>query len=655
MASTVGKDEDANIDFIFDYYNNLYKSDHPLNLENENHVPNMMKKFHTFQKQGHFCDVTINIGGRSFHAHKMVLAAASPYFEAMFLGVFVESSKSTVDIDGDGQAFEKLLEYAYTGALHLNEFTIVGALKLACYMQFEEIITQCKPKLHGYLNDGKILCEDALTLAMLASSYGKPVERLMGGAIRTMALKFGKFMKTETFVEDMCAEVFTQLLLEPMLALSAKEEEVLNGVIHWLSHDVSTRKQHAAKLVKTLRLGVIPATELEKAGDFFDKHNMVDCSEILRRVIKRPQARSSRSDDELHEMFTPRNIITAPLSVGGYRDNTIGYFSKVEKSWVAPPVEFATPPISSVPLLDPSITAIVVDGVLYVAGDSEMYKHDDSDSDDSDDLEYEDEDVLFLTKLWKYDPESNSWKELASMKSVLSEFALVHMDGWIYAVGMGYNGPTKTVVCYNISRNHWKYAAPLTCYYKHPQVVALNGKIFMYGLEMDYSGKIVHTYSLEMYDTVNNVWQKLISEKYRTPAYAKPVLTVQDGECYRVVHQYDETKMTEEEMEESEADGEIHVSEITIKERRNGQVTAVIGKKEKQVPLKYHLAFCLNGKVFVFLSDDHMSIYNTGIDVDSIGENGLDKKWKEMYVLGESETESIVTFTFDILKLQPKQ
>ncbi|XP_072018256.1 kelch-like protein 28 [Amphiura filiformis] len=273
------------------------------------HRPNMMQKFHTFQKQDKFCDITINIGGRSFRTHKMVLAAVSPYFDSMFSGSFVESSKSTVDIDGDGQIFEKLLEYSYTGELHMNANTIVGVLKLACYMQIEEIIGQCSNKLYKYLNDGKISTEDSLTLAVLASSYGKPVGKLLTLAVRSITMKFSKFMKTEAFLEGMCAEFFEEILLEPHLAFSTTEEEVLNSVIRWLSHDVSTRKQHAARLLKTLRLGVIPASELTKAGNFFNKHDMAECSEILRRVIKGPRARSSRSD-ELDDMFTPRNIIT---------------------------------------------------------------------------------------------------------------------------------------------------------------------------------------------------------------------------------------------------------------------------------------------------------------------------------------------------------
>ncbi|XP_072018721.1 kelch-like protein 28 [Amphiura filiformis] len=589
---------------------------------------NMMKLFHTFQKQDNFCDITINIGGRSFHAHKMVLAAASPYFESMFLGAFVESSKSTVDIDGDGWAFEKLLEYAYTGDLadlHLTEDTIVGVLKLACYMQFEKIVDECSQHLYKYLNDGDISCEDALTLAVLASSYGDPVKRLLRCVVRAIALKFVKFVKVEIFLEGMHAEVFDQILLEPTLALSTKEEEILNSMIRWLSHDVSTRKQHAAKLLKTLHLGVIPAVELEKAGDFFDKHNMAECCEILRRIVKKRQAKSGGSSkgadsDELHDMFTPRNIVTGSLSIGGLGENTIVYFNKKDKTWVDPPLKFPTPP-TNIAAMYPSITAIVVDDVLYVAEGNEEYEEVDEDNED------------LWTKLWKYDPDSNSWKELAGMKSMRSKFALVHQGGFIYAVGgMIGSDLVKTVERYDIGRNKWKFVAPTRCFHENPKAVVLNGKILAYGLEeVDKSGQACDTYSLEMYDPGNNVWRKLASEKYRT--FENPLLTVQDGKCYRLVHKLDESKTMEEECA-SEGEGELHISRITIKERRNGQVMAVIGKKEKQEPMmnESHM-FCLNGKVFVYLSRDYQYILNTGIDVVDIGENGLEQKWKKMYVL----------------------
>lgn len=44
----------------------------------------MKKNVFIFQ----LCDVTLEIGGETIHAHKVVLASVSPYFYAMFNGGF---------------------------------------------------------------------------------------------------------------------------------------------------------------------------------------------------------------------------------------------------------------------------------------------------------------------------------------------------------------------------------------------------------------------------------------------------------------------------------------------------------------------------------------------------------------------------------------
>ena len=65
---------------------------------------------------GALCDVTIVVAGQEFRAHKVILAASSPYFKAMFATAFDEKDHSKIMIqDIIPNSFEMILEFIYTG------------------------------------------------------------------------------------------------------------------------------------------------------------------------------------------------------------------------------------------------------------------------------------------------------------------------------------------------------------------------------------------------------------------------------------------------------------------------------------------------------------------------------------------------------------
>lgn len=67
-------------------------------------------------------DVTLVSDGTEVPAHKLLLAAASDYFAAMFTGGMVEAGRDRVEIQGlDPAALKMLVDYCYTGNGHQLE------------------------------------------------------------------------------------------------------------------------------------------------------------------------------------------------------------------------------------------------------------------------------------------------------------------------------------------------------------------------------------------------------------------------------------------------------------------------------------------------------------------------------------------------------
>lgn len=72
-----------------------------------------------------FTDIDFVIDGQVIPAHKAILAAQSLYFECMLYGSMKEASMSTVTLeDVSVPAFRRVLNYAYTGTLNLENVAL---------------------------------------------------------------------------------------------------------------------------------------------------------------------------------------------------------------------------------------------------------------------------------------------------------------------------------------------------------------------------------------------------------------------------------------------------------------------------------------------------------------------------------------------------
>lgn len=84
------------------------------------HYENLAQNLHRHWESEQLCDVTFIAGcdGRRVAAHRIVLAAASPYFAAMFTGSLREVNESEITLqEVDGESLLQLIKYCYTGEL----------------------------------------------------------------------------------------------------------------------------------------------------------------------------------------------------------------------------------------------------------------------------------------------------------------------------------------------------------------------------------------------------------------------------------------------------------------------------------------------------------------------------------------------------------
>lgn len=86
------------------------------------------------------CDVTLVANTVEIPAHKMVLAACSPYFYAMFTS-FEESKQDRITLQGvDHQALTLLIEYVYTSEVQVTEENVQVSIFLMNYLGYNFLL-----------------------------------------------------------------------------------------------------------------------------------------------------------------------------------------------------------------------------------------------------------------------------------------------------------------------------------------------------------------------------------------------------------------------------------------------------------------------------------------------------------------------------------
>lgn len=90
------------------------------------------------QKLPSFCDITLMVSGKMYHAHKVVLAFGSGYFHARF-SENPELHHVTID-NIEGSTFGNLLNFLYTSEFEVSESQIPALTEAACFLDMMEAV-----------------------------------------------------------------------------------------------------------------------------------------------------------------------------------------------------------------------------------------------------------------------------------------------------------------------------------------------------------------------------------------------------------------------------------------------------------------------------------------------------------------------------------
>ncbi|CAL4994096.1 unnamed protein product [Urochloa decumbens] len=161
---------------------------------------NIHKHFEQMLKDGKGMDVTFNVDGRLFHAHRCVLAARSPVFEAELYGRMKENATDPINVDEmEPSIFEELLYFLYTDSVSDkcdidNNMAMQHLLVAADRYGLDRLRLMCEVKLCHDIDAQTV----ATTLALAEQNH---CMHLKDACLRFVASRdvLGVVMKTDVF------------------------------------------------------------------------------------------------------------------------------------------------------------------------------------------------------------------------------------------------------------------------------------------------------------------------------------------------------------------------------------------------------------------------------------------------------------------------
>ncbi|NP_001005316.2 kelch-like protein 6 [Danio rerio] len=470
---------------------------------------------HSLCLEDSLTDVILNVQSQSFKCHRVVLAAASHYFRAMFCNDLREKHEENVNIKGiDADTMRILLDYTYTSKVTITKDNVQRMLEAACLFQFPRIVDACASYLAEALHP-----ENCVGILHLADVHS--LESLKTQVHSYIVQNFSQVVDHEEILE-LPADVLVSLIQHDDLGVT-EEEQVFDTVIRWVKAREDDRTALLPRVLTHVRLPLLdPWFFVERVeGDPLIRH----CAEVFpllqearvyhlsgKEVISertKPRVQEFQSEVFMiiggctkEEKFVSEVTCLDPLRRSRLEvaklPNTEMETESENKKWV----EFA---------------CVTFRNEVYISGGKEtlhdVWKYNAS-------LNKWIQIEFLNTGRWRhkmavaggkvyvlggfdgtqrlncveaYDPFHNCWSEAAPLMLSVSSFSAASFDRCIYVIGGGPNGKlaTNNMQCFDSQSNKWSLKCPMPTEAKCTNAVTFKDAIFVVGGAM----KALYSYS----------------------------------------------------------------------------------------------------------------------------------------------------------------
>ena len=254
------------------------KDEMPFDLEGEKY----REKLGTLDLDESNKDITLVAEEEEHKAHKAVLQLIIPYFKAMFATECKESSEDVLTlpvVSSDG--LKAIIEYAYSGKIHVNVESVQDILISADYLQCKNVVEICKKFIVDSIND-----KTCLSYYNLVTIYAEELQEFVKEFI---LWNFTDISQTEEFL-DINQKHLIEILGATELH-SQDEYKLYTAAQKWLDHNEA--KYDVFMTVMTcIRFPLVPLEKLKE----IEKDERLMKSDVLKASVM--EAIEYRSQDK---------------------------------------------------------------------------------------------------------------------------------------------------------------------------------------------------------------------------------------------------------------------------------------------------------------------------------------------------------------------
>ncbi|XP_029687450.1 kelch-like protein 40a isoform X2 [Takifugu rubripes] len=222
-----------------------------------------------------FVDCILKIKDQEFPCHRLVLAASSPFFKAMFLSDLEESKKREIVLrDVEPGVMGMILRYLYTSDIDLTEQNVQDIFIVANMYQIPSIFSVCVSYLQEKMVLGNCLAIFRLGLLLDCS-------RLVLAAKDFICERYQVVSRDQDFLQLGPSELALIITSDALNVL--QEELVFESLMDWVKHDEANRVRELPELLHCIRFRLIP---LDYFKEKVERHQYLRFNQDIKKDLE---------------------------------------------------------------------------------------------------------------------------------------------------------------------------------------------------------------------------------------------------------------------------------------------------------------------------------------------------------------------------------